>query len=558
MTIAQKLARPTILSLKPYSSAREEFTGNEGIFLDANESPFNKPWNRYPDPFQQALRTRIAEMKGVEKENIILGNGSDETIDMLFRTFCEPGKDKVISVNPTYGMYKVSAGINGIGYEAVTLNPDFSLPVDQILAITDKHTKLLFLCSPNNPTGNRFADADMTILLEKFTGLVVVDEAYVDFSPEGSWVKALNQYPNLVVLQTLSKAWGLAAIRLGMAFASAEIIQLMMKVKPPYNVNTLTQEKALQALLEPEIMIKRVAEIISERNALMEELKKLKLVKKVFGSDSNFFLISVDDPDGLYEYLVKRGVIVRNRSHEVLCEGCLRITVGTPAQNRYVLESVKSFTKSEGSIEPTATWNNINDWLVTPQRKAVKVRTTKETDIRVEINLDGNSKADIQTGLGFYDHMLEQIARHSGCDLSIKVKGDLHIDEHHTLEDTAIALGEAFAEALGNKIGIERYGFALPMDDCAALVLLDFGGRPELVWKAKFKREKVGELPTEMFEHIFKSFAVGAKCNLYIKAKGENEHHKIEAIFKALARAIKMAIKRELFSNKLPSTKGIL
>jgi histidinol-phosphate aminotransferase len=558
MTIAQKLARPTILSLKPYSSAREEFTGNEGIFLDANESPFNKPWNRYPDPFQQALRTRIAEMKGVEKDNIILGNGSDETIDMLFRTFCEPGKDKVISVNPTYGMYKVSAGINGIGYEAVTLNPDFSLPVDEILAKTDKKTKLLFLCSPNNPTGNRFSDGDMKLLLEKFTGLVVVDEAYVDFSPEGSWVKALNQYPNLVVLQTLSKAWGLAAIRLGMAFASAEIIQLMMKVKPPYNVNTLTQEKALQALLEPEIMEKRVAEIISERNALMEGLKKLKLVKKVFGSDSNFFLISVNDPDGLYEYLVKRGVIVRNRSHEVLCEGCLRITVGTPAQNRYVLESVKSFTNAQGAIEPTATWNNINDWLVTPQRRAVKVRTTKETDIRVEINLDGNSKADIHTGLGFYDHMLEQIARHSGCDLSIKVNGDLHIDEHHTLEDTAIALGEAFAEALGSKIGIERYGFALPMDDCAALVLLDFGGRPELVWKAKFKREKVGELPTEMFEHIFKSFAVGAKCNLYIKAKGENEHHKIEAIFKALARAIKMAIKRELFSNKLPSTKGIL
>lgn len=558
MTIAQKLARPTILSLKPYSSAREEFTGNEGIFLDANESPFNKPWNRYPDPFQQALRTRIAEMKGVEKDNIILGNGSDETIDMLFRTFCEPGKDKVISVNPTYGMYKVSAGINGIGYEAVTLNPDFSLPVDQILAKADKKTKLLFLCSPNNPTGNRFSDADMTILLEKFTGLVVVDEAYVDFSPEGSWVKALNQYPNLVVLQTLSKAWGLAAIRLGMAFASTEIIQLMMKVKPPYNVNTLTQEKALQALLEPEIMEKRVAEIISERNALMEGLKKLKLVKKVFGSDSNFFLISVDDPDGLYEYLVKRGVIVRNRSHEVLCEGCLRITVGTPAQNLYVLESVKSFMKADGIVEPTAAWNNINDWLVTPQRRAVKVRTTKETDIRVEINLDGNSKADIHTGLGFFDHMLEQIARHSGCDLSIRVDGDLHIDEHHTLEDTAIALGEAFAEALGNKIGIERYGFALPMDDCAALVLLDFGGRPELVWKAKFKREKVGELPTEMFEHIFKSFAVGAKCNLYIKARGENEHHKIEAIFKALARAIKMAIKRELFSNKLPSTKGIL
>jgi histidinol-phosphate aminotransferase len=558
MTLAQKLARPNILQLKPYSSAREEFTGNEGIFLDANESPFNKPLNRYPDPFQQALRQRIALMKGVEKENIILGNGSDETIDMLFRTFCEPGKDSVLSVNPTYGMYKVSAGINGIGYNGITLNPDFSLPVDQILATTTENTKMLFLCSPNNPTGNRFGDDEMRRLLENFPALVVIDEAYVDFCSQGSWVQRLADYPNLVVLQTLSKAWGLAAIRLGMAFASAEIIQLMMKVKPPYNVNTLSQEKALQALLEPQIMEERVQEIISQRDELMQALAGLDGVKKVFPSDANFFLIKVDEPEQLYDFLINKGVIVRNRSHEALCEGCLRISVGTDAQNQYLLEGIKDFFANPAYTGPSAQWSSIADWLVIPQRKATKSRTTKETDIQVTINLDGNSKADIHTGLGFFDHMLEQIARHSGCDLSISVNGDLHIDEHHTLEDTAITLGEAFAEALGNKLGIERYGFALPMDDCAALVLLDFGGRPELVWKARFKREKVGELPTEMFEHIFKSFAIGARCNLYIKAKGDNEHHKIEAIFKALARAIKMAAKREVFSNKLPSTKGML
>ncbi len=558
MTLAQKLARPNILKLNPYSSAREEFTGNEGIFLDANESPFNKPLNRYPDPFQQALRERIAQMKGVEKENIILGNGSDETIDMLFRTFCEPGKDNVLSVNPTYGMYKVNAGINGIGYKGITLNPDFSLPVDEILANTAENTKMLFLCSPNNPTGNRFADDDMRRLLENFPALVVVDEAYVDFCSQASWVEKLDDYPNLVVLQTLSKAWGLAAIRLGMAFAPAEIIQLMMKVKPPYNVNTLSQEKALQALMEPEIMKNRVEEIITQRNGLMEAFKGLDGVRKVFASDANFFLIQVDEPEQLYDYLINKGVIVRNRSHEVRCAGCLRVSVGTEAQNQYLLDGVKDFFNKATQTGPSGQWSSIADWLVIPQRKATKSRTTKETNIQVTINLDGNAKADINTGLGFFDHMLEQISRHSGCDLSISVKGDLHIDEHHTLEDTAITLGEAFAEALGNKLGIERYGFALPMDDCAALVLLDFGGRPELVWKAKFKREKVGELPTEMFEHIFKSFAIGAKCNLYIKAKGDNEHHKIEAIFKALARAIKMAAKRELFSNKLPSTKGML
>jgi histidinol-phosphate aminotransferase len=557
-TLAQKLARPNILQLKPYSSAREEFTGNEGIFLDANESPFNKPMNRYPDPFQQRLRQRIADMKGLKKENIILGNGSDETIDMLFRTFCEPGKDRVISVNPTYGMYEVSAGINGVAYDAVTLNTDFSLPVDDILSKSGDNAKLLFLCSPNNPTGNRFADDDMKILLQRFPGLVVVDEAYVDFSNQGSWSSALDEYPNLVVLQTLSKAWGLAAIRLGMAFASAHIIDLLMKVKPPYNVNTLTQQKALQALADPSVTENRVKEIISERERLMTRLDNIPTVTKVFASDANFFLIQVDDPDGMYDYLVERGVIVRNRSKEALCQGCLRLTIGSPAQNDYLWQAIKNFPDTSNDHLLKMSWSGVSDWLVTPERRAIRQRQTKETSISVDINLDGAGKADIQTGLGFFDHMLDQIARHSGCDLMVKVEGDLHIDEHHTLEDTAIALGEAFAEALGDKKGIERYGFALPMDDCAAMVLLDFGGRPELVWKAKFKREKVGELPTEMFEHIFKSFAIGSRCNLYIKAKGENEHHKIEAIFKALARAIKMAIKKEAFSNQLPSTKGLL
>jgi histidinol-phosphate aminotransferase len=556
--IAQKLARPAILKLKPYSSAREEFTGNEGIFLDANESPFNPPWNRYPDPFQQRLRQRIAEMKEVEKDNIILGNGSDETIDMLFRTFCEPGKDKVLSVSPTYGMYRVSAGINGVDYETVLLNEDYSLPVGQLLEKADENTKLLFLCSPNNPTGNRFNDDDMRVLLEKFTGLVVVDEAYVDFSSGGSWVEALKEFPNLVVLQTLSKAWGLAAIRLGMAFASKEIISLLMKVKPPYNVNTLTQEKALEALSDLTRTKYRVSLIINERDILMKALSVISVVKKVYHTDANFFLIRVDEPDVVYDYLLQRGVIVRNRSNEPLCRGCLRISVGTPKQNQYLLKVLMAYPVGLQESQGSESWKSISDWLVTPPRKTVRIRKTKETEITVEIDLDGNAKANINTGLGFYDHMLEQIARHSGCDLSIQVKGDLHVDEHHTLEDTAISLGEAFAEALGNKVGIERYGFALPMDDCAAMVLLDFGGRPELVWDAKFKREKVGELPTEMFEHIFKSFAIGAKCNLYIKAKGKNEHHKIEAIFKALARAIRMAIKREPGADFLPSTKGLL
>lgn len=343
LNIAQELARPAILKLKPYSSAREEFTGNEGFFLDANESPFNKPWNRYPDPFQQRLRQRIAELKGVEKDNIILGNGSDETIDMLFRTFCEPGKDKVLSVSPTYGMYKVSAGINGVDYETVLLNEDFSLPVKQLLEKAGANTKLLFLCSPNNPTGNRFDDDDMRVLIDKFPGLVVVDEAYVDFSSGGSWLEALNEFPNLVVLQTLSKAWGLAAIRLGMAFASKEIISLLLKVKPPYNVNTLTQEKALEALSDLTRTKNRVSLMINERDILMKSLSVISVVKKVFPSDANFFLIRVDEPDVVYDYLLQRGIIVRNRSKEPLCQGCLRISVGTPKQNQYLLKVLMAY-----------------------------------------------------------------------------------------------------------------------------------------------------------------------------------------------------------------------
>jgi histidinol-phosphate aminotransferase len=558
----ESLARKSILELKPYSSAREEFTGAEGVFLDANESPFNSPWNRYPDPFQQKLRQRLAQIKNVDLNYLILGNGSDETIDMLFRTFCDPGVDNVLSVSPTYGMYKVSAGINGVEYRTVLLNEDFSLPAKEILEKADKNTKLLFLCSPNNPTANRFDNKAMEQVLKNFKGLVVVDEAYADFCPDFSWVSALEKYKNLVVLQTLSKAWGLASIRLGMAFAHPAAIKLMMKVKPPYNINAMTQQKALEALEDVASKEKRVKNILSQRDELMKKLSLLTQVQQVIPSDANFFLIKVEQPEVMYEYLVNNGIIIRNRSHEPLCEGCLRITVGSPAQNQLLLEAIRAFDGTEDSKgfqgKNSPLWKEASDSLGDTQRKGTRVRKTKETAIHVEVNLDGNANAIIETGIGFFDHMLDQIARHSGCDLKIKVEGDLHVDEHHTIEDTGIALGEAFAEALGDKKGIGRYGFALPMDDCAALALLDFGGRPELVWKAKFKREKVGELPTEMFAHFFKSFAVGAKCNLYIKAKGKNEHHKIEAIYKALARAIKMAVKRELFSDKLPSTKGLL
>ncbi len=557
----QLLARSSVVALKPYSSAREEFTGQQGIFLDANENPYNEPLNRYPDPLHHQLREKIAALKNVDKENIIAGNGSDEVIDLLYRTFCDPGKDKALSVSPSYGMYKVSADINGVGFHTVLLHDDFALPAEHILKSADENTKLLFICSPNNPTSNRFEDAAIEEILKNFKGLVVIDEAYADFNDKPSWVQRLDEFPNLVVLQTLSKAWGLAGIRLGMGFANPDVIALMLKVKPPYNVNALTQQKALEALQNGELAQQRINTIMKDRNVLMEQLSQLEGIRKVFPSDANFFLVKVDEPLLLYDYLTQCGIIVRNRSHEPLCEGCLRITTGTREQNDLLVESVSSFFTGSPAQKKVLVENETLQSASTEKlvkRTSVKKRQTKETSITVEISLDGTGRADVSTGLGFYDHMLDQIARHSGCDLKIKVEGDLHVDEHHTLEDTAIALGEAFLEALGDKRGIERYGFALPMDDCAALVLIDFGGRPELVWKAKFKREKVGDLPTEMFEHIFKSFAVGARCNLYIQAKGKNEHHKIEAIFKAFAKSIKMAVKRDPFNLQLPSTKGVL
>lgn len=558
----RSLARETVLRLKPYSSAREEFTGTQGVFLDANENPYNQPFNRYPDPLHIDLRSKLGEMKGVNSENIIVGNGSDEVIDMMFRTFCHPEKDNVISVSPSYGMYKVSASIHDIEYRTVLLNEDFSLKTNELLKQADRKSKLMFICSPNNPTGNRFADEDIEFLLREFKGLVVIDEAYADFNNKESWVKKMDRFPNLVVLQTLSKAFGLAAIRLGMGFATQQVIDLMLKVKPPYNVNAFTQQKALDALENENIALARIERILENRDMLIRQLNEIPGIVKVFPTDANFFLIKVDKPDELYHYLVESGIIVRNRSKEPLCSGCLRISVGTEEQNILLLDALKSYYRNLPPINKISTLlekqDNKPDILATITRKTTKSRKTAETQITVEIDLDGKGQSEVDTGLGFFDHMLDQIARHSGCDLKVKVEGDLHVDEHHTLEDTAITLGEAFHDALGDKKGIERYGFALPMDESAALVLLDFGGRPDLVWEAEFKREKIGELPTEMFKHIFKSFAIGAKCNLYIKAKGENEHHKIEAIFKGLARSIRQAIKREPGADFLPSTKEML
>ena len=339
----QELTRANVWRMEPYSSARDDYKGSTAsVFLDANENPYNTPINRYPDPRQGELKVEIAKIKKVDPAQIFLGNGSDEAIDLLFRAFCEPRIDNVVAINPTYGMYQVCAETNDVEYRKVNLTDDFQLPVKALLAATDDYTKLLFVCSPNNPTGNDFRLSDMEQLLRGFEGLVVIDEAYIDFAERPSLLARLQEFPNLVVLQTFSKAWGCAAIRLGMAFASAEIVDIMSKIKYPYNVNLLTQREALGMVHRHYEVERWVKSLKEERTQLIAELKKLPVVEQVFPTDANFVLVRVTDAVAIYNYLVGCGIIVRNRHSVTLCGNCLRITVGTRIENERLIEALKN------------------------------------------------------------------------------------------------------------------------------------------------------------------------------------------------------------------------
>lgn len=337
----EKLVRPNILKLKPYSSARDEYKGKvANVFLDANENPFNNPFGRYPDPLQWQLKERIAEIKSVNVDQIFLGNGSDEAIDVLFRIFCCPCTDNVVAIEPTYGMYAVCADTNDIEYRPVLLNDDFQPDTEALFKAIDNNTKLLFLCSPNNPTGNDLNRETVENIIANFDGIVVIDEAYIDFSDNKTMLEQLESYPNVVVLQTFSKAWGMAGIRLGMAFASPEIISYMNKVKYPYNVNILTQTAALEHLADYDKITKWIDTLLEERTKLMERFSKLAICEKIYPSNANFFLAKVTDAVKIYNYLVDNGIIVRNRSHISLCGNSLRITIGTPEENNTLIESL--------------------------------------------------------------------------------------------------------------------------------------------------------------------------------------------------------------------------
>ncbi|WP_411030831.1 histidinol-phosphate transaminase [Spongiimicrobium sp. 3-5] len=337
------LIRENIKGVAPYSSARDEYVsdGSDMVFLDANESPFNNGLNRYPDPQQRNLKKVLAEQEQLEVGNILVGNGSDEVLDLIFRAFCEPKLDNIISLPPTYGMYKVLAGINNIENREVLLTDKFQPNVEEILKTIDNNTKLIFICSPNNPTGNSFTTAKVTKLLENFSGLVVIDEAYLDFSEKESWIAKMNLYPNLIVTQTLSKAYGMAGIRLGLCFASEEIISVLNKIKPPYNVNELTQQKALEKILDKESLKTEVDYLLKERDRLLMELQKLNFVLQIFPSDANFMLVRIDDANTRYRQLLEMGIVVRNRSSQPLCANTLRFTVGTKEENNKLITALK-------------------------------------------------------------------------------------------------------------------------------------------------------------------------------------------------------------------------
>ncbi|MBW8198398.1 histidinol-phosphate transaminase [Flagellimonas abyssi] len=338
-----KLVRESVLKLQPYSSARDEYVsdGSEMIFLDANENPFDNGVNRYPDPYQRSLKSLLAEQKGVSENQILLGNGSDEVLDLIYRAFCEPNQDNIITLPPTYGMYKVLAGINAVKNKEVLLTNDFEPNVDEILMAVNIKTKLLFICSPNNPTGNAFKEEAIEKLLKYFQGLVVIDEAYIDFSKDESWLSKLDNYPNLIVTQTLSKAYGLAGIRLGICYASEEIIGVLNKIKPPYNVNQLTQQRALQRVLNQDLVNREVQQILDERDELINALNGLEFVRELYPTDANFVLAKVDDANKRYQQLLDKQVVVRNRSTQPLCENTLRFTVGTPEENKKLIAILK-------------------------------------------------------------------------------------------------------------------------------------------------------------------------------------------------------------------------
>lgn len=543
MSLAARLARPEILALPPCDIAGPPLPGT--IRLDANENPFaplvaGQPTiNRYPDPQPAALRQRLADLYGVAPASLWVARGSDDAIDLLIRAFCRPGEDSIAIVEPTFSAYAQFARIQGAAVIAARLTDDFAFDADALLAIAaPAKPKLLFLCTPNNPTGTAIDPADIRRIAAALPDtLVVVDEAYGEFTDAPSL--APEATGNLVVLRTLSKAYGLAGARIGCAIAAPDIIELIARVSPPYPLPSPSIAAALDAL-GPERMpvhAARIDRLLTDRGVLAEQLSQAPEITRV-RPGGNFLFLEVADPAGLARRLAAAAVRVRFRPNAA--PGGVRVTIGTEAENTALLAVF-------GLAAPAPA-----------TRRAEIVRDTKETRIALSLDLDRTEPRRIDSGIPFYDHMLDQIAAHGGFSLVLSCAGDLAIDPHHSVEDIALALGAALRQALGDKRGIGRFGFALPMDETSAEVLIDLSGRPYAKFDGSFATPAVGGLPTEMVPHIFRSLADSMGAAIHVKVAGDNDHHKVEACFKAFGRALRSGLALEGARDALPSTKGML
>lgn len=543
-------ARPEILAMKGYVSARSLVaTVDSTVFLDANECPY-EPFvgasglARYPMQQPPELVSAVCGWLDIASRNLTITRGADEAIDCLMRAFCVPAEDNIIICPPTFAMYAQSAMLQGVEVRKVPLAEGFALDSDGILAGVDDNTKMVFVCSPNNPTANLMDREAVTGLCRALAGraLVVVDETYIDYAESDSMADALESFANLVVLRTLSKSHAAAGLRCGMAVARRDVTELLHKVLAPYPLPQPVVQAAL-TILKPENQ-KRLAarrdEIVARRDAFAASATGIKGVRQILPTDANYLLMIVDDADALCARAAKSGYILRNQSHQPGLEGAIRVSIGTEDE----MEGLLAILRGEALC------------ISAEERVASHVRKTSETAISVAVNLDRKVPVKIDTGVGFYDHMLDQIAKHAGFSLQLECDGDLHIDPHHTIEDCAIALGVALRAALGDKRGIGRYGFCLPMDESLVTVALDLSGRYYLDFKAEFPADHVGDLPTDMIEHIFRSLAENMQANLHIAVEGENAHHMVEACFKGFARALRQAIRQD--GADLPSTKGML
>ena len=549
-TMISQRARPEILAMGGYVSARSIEKSTSGtIFLDANECAF-EPFvgahklSRYPEQQPVALQDAICRWLDVSSRHITITRGADEAIDCLIRAFCVPGKDNIVICPPTFAMYAQSATLQNAEVREARLDNKFDLDVKSIKQTTDKNTKIIFVCSPNNPTANLMTRARILQLCADYadTALIVVDETYVEFADSESVVPCLDAHANLVVLRTLSKSHAAAGLRCGVAVARSDVTGLLQKVLAPYPLAQPVVDAALTILSAPSqaVLAAKRRDIVARREEVAAALAACPDIVELLPSDANYLLVRVKDAADLCNKCRNSGIILRNQSHQPGLENSVRLSIGSHEDMQAFIAVVKGET-----LEPR-----------TDQRVGTVIRKTKETAISVRVNLDAVAPVRIRTGIGFYDHMLDQIAKHGGFSLEIECDGDLHIDAHHSVEDCAIALGQAIRQALGDKRGIGRYGFFLPMDESQVKVALDFGGRFYLDFKADFPESHVGDLPTDMVPHVFYSLAENMQANLHIAVTGENTHHMVEACFKGFGRALRQAIRRD--GDEMPSTKGSL